>query len=317
MAPYPTMEIAPAVLDPVVSIVLSPWARIFAFVWGAMWGSFGNVVIYRVPQGMSVVKPRSRCGSCGTPVSALDNIPILSYLLLRGRCRHCGEPFAVRYLVVEVIAGVLSFALFMQLAQVPLISGGNDVVTPLLSWLFWFTFALSLVVITFIDLDAWIIPNVIVLPMAAIGLIVAGVAPDILGVPLLEAATAGALGYGMFAGIRLLYLKFRGIEGLGLGDAKLLLMVGAFQGLPGLVWCIGAGAVQGLLISVPMMLLGGRVANSDLHDVHGDDPELGDPEPEGLGKQSVPFGPFLALAAMEYVLLRPHLDALIEAFVTP
>ena len=317
MAPFQAMEIAPHVLDPVVGMVLSPWARIFAFVWGALWGSFGNVVIYRVPQGMSVIKPRSRCGSCGTPVSALDNIPILSYLLLRGRCRHCGEPFAVRYLVVEVIAGVLSFALFLQLAQVPLITGSNDVITPLLSWLLWFWFALSLVVITFIDLDAWIIPNMVVLPMAGMGLLVAWVRPEILGVPGLEATIAAVTGYGLFWSIRLLYLKTRGIEGLGLGDAKLLLMVGAFQGLPGLVWCIGAGAVQGLLISVPMMLFGKRVANTELHDVHGDDPELGDPEPEGLGKQSVPFGPFLALAAMEYVLLRPHLDALFEALVTP
>jgi len=317
MAPYPTMEIAPAVLDPVVSIVLSPWTRMFAFVWGALWGSFGNVVIYRVPQGMSVVRPRSRCGSCGTQLTALDNIPILSYLLLRGKCRHCGAPYAIRYLVVEVIAGVLSFALFIQLVQLPLISGSNDVVTPLLSWGLWFFFALSLVVITFIDLDVWIIPNVIVLPMAVLGLGVAWAAPDVLGVPGLEATIAGAVGYGLFWSIRLLYLKFRGIEGLGLGDAKLLLMVGAFQGLPGLVWCIGAGAVQGLLISVPMMLLGKRVANSSLHDVHGDDPELGEPEPEGLGMQSVPFGPFLALAAMEYVLLRPQLDGLIEALVTP
>lgn len=314
----PALEIAPAVFDPVVSIVLSPWARVFAFVWGTLWGSFGNVVIYRVPLGLSVIRPRSRCGGCETPIAGWDNIPIVSFLLLRGRCRHCDEPFALRYLLVEVLAGVLSFALYLQLVHVPLLSGSSNLVGPLLAWLLMFTFGLALLVITFIDLDAWIIPDVVVLPMAVVGLAVAWLDPSILGVPGLEATVAAVSGYGMFAGIRWVYLRFRGIEALGLGDAKLLLMVGAFQGFPGLVWCIGAGAVQGLLISVPMLLMGRSVANTDLHEVHGDDPELGEEEPEGaVVGHRVPFGPFLALAAMEYVLLRPTLDAALAALVAP
>ncbi len=318
LAPTPVMEIAPAVLDPAVAIVLSPWARIFAFMWGALWASFGNVVIYRLPLDMSVVRPRSRCGGCETPIAAWDNIPIVSYLLLRGRCRHCGEPFALRYLAVEVIGGVLAFALYLQVVHVPLLTGGSDLITPLVSWLLVFWFGLALVVITFIDLDAWIIPDEIVLPMAVLGIAVAWLWPELLGVPGLEATLAGVAGYSLFAGIRLLYLKVRGIEALGLGDAKLLLMVGAFQGLPGLVWCIGAGAVQGLLISVPMLLLGRTVANSDLHEVHGDGPELGEDDPDGaVVGQRVPFGPFLALAAMEYVLLRPTLDDLLQRLVAP
>lgn len=326
-APMPVMEIAPAVLDPLMALVLSPGARILAFMWGALWASFGNVVIYRVPLGLSVVSPRSRCGGCETPIAAWDNIPIVSYLLLRGRCRHCEEPFALRYLVVEILGGLLAFALYLQLVHTPVLSqmvqipappAGVDVVALLASWLMWFSFGLALLVITFIDLDAWIIPDVVVLPMAVVGVALAWLWPQVLGPSLLEAVLAGAAGYGLFAGIRLLYLKWRGIEALGLGDAKLLLMVGAFQGFPGLVWCIGAGAVQGLLISVPLLLLGKNVANADLHDVHGDDPELGEDDPDGaVVGQRVPFGPFLALAAMEYVLLRPTLDALLQGLVTP
>lgn len=300
-----------------MAILLSSGARILAFVWGLLWGSFANVVIARVPAGQSVLRPRSRCGACETPIAAYDNIPVLSFLLLRGRCRHCGEPFALRYLVVELLAGVLCFAMYMQLVHLPLLeadavsilgrAAATDPFRALIGWQLAFFFGLALIAITYIDLDAWIIPDVIVLPMAVIGVAVAFVDETILGVPGLEALGAGAAGYLAFAGLRLLYLKTRGIEALGLGDAKLLLMVGAFTGAPGLVWTIGAGAVQGLLISVPMLLLGRRVANSDLQDVHGDDPELGEDDPERVTGQRVPFGPFLALAAMEFVLMRDTL----------
>jgi leader peptidase (prepilin peptidase)/N-methyltransferase len=130
-----------------------------------------------------------------------------------------------------------------------------------------------------------------------------------LGIGAIEAVAAGAGGYLLFAAIRWFYLRFRGIEGLGLGDAKLLLMVGAFCGFRGLVWCIGAGALQGLLVSVPMLLLGRNVANSDLQEIHGEDPVLGEEDPHaGVMGRRVPFGPFLALAGLEYVLVRDVID---------
>jgi leader peptidase (prepilin peptidase)/N-methyltransferase len=215
---------------------------------------------------------------------------------------------------VELLVGVLCFALFMQYVHVPLIEGHAP---DLLAWQLWFVFGTSLLVITYIDLDLWIIPDAIVLPLTLVGLLVAAVDPSVLGVPLLEAAAAGIGGYLLFAGIRLFYLKFRNIEGLGLGDAKLLLMVGAFTGLEGLVWTIGAGAVQGLLVAVPMLRMGRTVANSDLQEVHGDDPELGEDSPDGVMGQRVPFGPFLALAAMEYVLLRSHIDGWAATLMAP
>lgn len=299
--------------DPALAfLLLSPWARIAAFVWGALWGSFANVVIYRVPRDMSIIRPRSRCGACQTPVAAWDNIPILSYLLLRGRCRHCGEPFAVRYLMVEVLGGILSFALWIQVVHVPLLQGGPP---PLVSWLLWFSFGLALIIVTFTDLDQWIIPDVVVLPMAVVGLLAAAIDERWLGVPITEAAVAAGAAWGVFVGIRWLYLKVRGIEALGLGDAKLLLMVGAFTGVPGVAWCVGAGAIQGLLVSVPLLLLGRKVANVELHEAHGDDPELAEPAGPGVTGHRVPFGPFLALAALEYALLHEHIDAMVARWV--
>lgn len=299
----------PVSVDPfLLEVLLSPWAGVLAFVWGTLWGSFANVVIHRVPQGLSVLRPRSRCPACETPIAAWDNVPVLSFLWLRGRCRHCGEPFSLRYLVVELLAGVLSFSLYMKLVHVPLVAGGG---VALAAWLVWLLFGLSLLVVAYIDLDCWIIPDVVVLPMAALGVGLAFAWPQGLGVSGLESLTAAALGYGLFAGIRFVYLRWRGIEALGLGDAKLLLMVGAFTGLPGLVWCVGAGAVQGLLVAVPLLLLGRRVANSDLNEVHGDDPELPPEDVDGaVTGRRVPFGPFLAIAALEYALLRDVIEAL-------
>lgn len=305
---------APAVptrVDPLlIEILLDPKMRFFAFVWGALWGSFANVVIYRLPQeGMSIVKPRSRCGSCGTDIAWYDNIPILSYLLLRGRCRHCKTGYSPRYLMVELISGVLSFALYMAYVVSPLMRGGG--MEGLIAFGLWFFFCLGLLVVTFTDLDWWIIPNEIVLPLALVGIGAAAYDPSWLGVPLVEAASAAAVGYGLVWSIRLLYLKWRGIEAMGLGDGKLLMAVGAFGGLPALAWTLGAGAMQGLLISVPMLLFGKGVANSDLQEVHGEDPELGEENPDaGVMGMRVPFGPFLALAALEYVLLRRQIDAL-------
>jgi leader peptidase (prepilin peptidase)/N-methyltransferase len=317
-----SVDIAPPVQLPVevpmvwLEVALSPWARVFAFAWGAIWGSFANVVIYRMPRGESVVSPRSRCPECGHAIAGFDNVPVLSYLLLRGKCRHCKAPFSPRYLMVELLAGMLSFATYMTMVHVPLVAGGTGDV---IAWQLALLLCLALLVVVFVDLDLWIIPDQIVLPMAVIGVVLSVFVPDALGfagsdgIPAwVGSIAAAAAGYGVFAGIRWLYLRTRGIEALGLGDAKLLLMVGAWTGPVGLCWCVGAGAVQGLLVAVPMLLLGKSVANVDLHDAHGDDPELGGPNDDRpvMGRH-VPFGPFLGIAALEYVLLGPQIDGLL------
>jgi leader peptidase (prepilin peptidase)/N-methyltransferase len=294
--------------DPVwVAVALHPAAAVLAFVWGALWGSFGNVVIYRLPRGESVVYPPSHCPACSTPIRGFDNVPIFAYLWLRGRCRHCKTPYSARYAIVEALAATMALALWLQLVRVPVLQGAD---VPWIPWLLWFAFAWSLLIVTYIDLDVWIIPDTIVLPMGAIGVAAALWEPRWLGIPATEALGAGAAGYVAFWAIRWLYLKTRGIEALGLGDAKLLWMVGAFTGYAGLAWTVAAGALQGLLVAVPTLLLGGRVANSELHDVHGDDPELGEEDPDaGVMGARVPFGPFLALAALEFVFLRRLIEA--------
>jgi leader peptidase (prepilin peptidase)/N-methyltransferase len=298
--------------EPWLSLMLSPGTRILAFVWGLLWGSFANVLIYRLPRGLSFVRPRSRCPHCEHPVAAWDNIPVVSFLVLRGRCRHCKEPLSLRYLVVELLCGILSFALYMQFVYVPLLEGKTG--DPI-AWALWLAFGIALLVVTYIDLDFWIIPPVIVLPLAGVGIVAAVLDPSVLGVPWPHALGAAAGGFLLFAGIGWYYRRFRSIEGLGLGDAQLLLMVGAFTGPVGLLWTIAAGALQGLVVSVPMLLAGKKIANTDLHEVHGDDPELGEDDPDRITGQRVPFGPFLALAAMEYLLLQRQIRSVLTWWV--
>jgi leader peptidase (prepilin peptidase)/N-methyltransferase len=300
----------PVHVDPtLIEILMSPMLRIAAFVWGTLWGSFANVVIYRLPAGESVARPRSRCPACATPIAWYDNIPILSYLLLRGRCRRCDEPVALRYLLVELLGGLLSFALYMLYVITPLLEGGG--IDGLISWQIWFFFCLALVIITFTDLDQWIIPNEVVLGMSAIGVALVLWRPELLGVEAIPAIASGVFGLALVAGIRWLYMKFRDIEAIGLGDGKLLLMIGIFGGPMAIAWALGAGALQGLLVSVPMLLTGRNPGNSDLQEVHGEDPTLGKEDPDaGVMGMRVPFGPFLALAGLEWVLLRRQIEGL-------
>lgn len=305
MSPEPSIvDVDPRLLQ----VLMAPWAPMLAFVWGALWGSFANVAIWRLPRGLSVVRPGSACPACDQPIAWYDNLPIFSYLILRGRCRHCREPFALRYLVVELLAGVLSFTLYLQFVLRPLVAGGGPGIA---AWLLWFTFGLALLIATYTDIDLWMIPDEVVLPVAALGLVVAGAAPGVLGVGVVEAAVTAACGYLLVAGLRWVYLRYRGIEALGLGDGKLLAMVGAFCGARGLLWTIAAGAIQGLLVAIPLTLFGKRLANTALEEVHGDDPELGEEDPDaGVMGVRVPFGPFLALAAFEYMFLRERIEAL-------
>lgn len=303
-------------VDPVVlSVLLSPYARIFAFVWGLLWGSFANVVIYRVPRGMSVVTPRSRCGVCETPVAWYDNIPVLSYLVLGGRCRHCKTRFGMRYLMVELIGGAMSLVAYAQCVIRPGLAGTSLDWWSLGVWLLWFLFAMALIIVTYVDLDLWIIPPQVTVPVTVLGLVAAWSPWPAWTVDPVLASVATAAGALIVLAIRWIYLRFRGMEGMGLGDAYLLAMIGAFQGIGGLGFAICAGAIQGLLVAVPLRLMGKSVANHDIHEIHGEDPTLGPAQSEAdLMGTMVPFGPFLALAALEYFafgrVLKPWLAQL-------
>lgn len=320
---YPTAPVS--VPEPWLHLLLHPGARVFAFLWGLLWGSFTNVVIYRTVVNVKAIlegktptfsdgetrefwKGRSRCPHCEHPIASYDNIPVVSFLLLRGKCRHCKTPLSLRYLVVELLGGLLSFALFMQQVYVPLLEGHAPNVV---GWLLLLLFGLTLLSVTYIDLDVFIIPNVLVWAVGAVGLLATIVHPDALQIPWTHGVAAAVAGFSLFGLIHLYYIKVRGLDGLGLGDAHLLLMVGVWLGPLGLAFTVFAGAIQGLLVSLPMLLSNKSVANADVEELHGGDPSLGTVDPDDLRMQRVPFGPFLALAAMEFVLLRRSIEALL------
>ncbi len=201
----------------------------FAFALGAVLGSFANVVIYRLPRRESLVVPGSHCPHCQAPIRAYDNIPILSYLVLRGRCRSCGASIAVRYVIVETAAGVMLAGLVWQY--------GFSVAT-----LRFAVLALTLLVVFFIDLDWSIIPNVITYPGILVGLILSGASGTL---PSSAVACVGAGGAFLLVGI-----LSRG--GMGGGDIKLAAMIGAYLGVPGVVvalfLAVSIGAGAGLLL---------------------------------------------------------------------
>ncbi|MCK4535437.1 MAG: prepilin peptidase, partial [Desulfuromonadales bacterium] len=232
-----------------------------AFVLGSIIGSFLNVCIYRIPAGESIIKPRSRCPKCLEPIHWYHNIPIVSWLLLRGRCAYCASPVSIRYLLVEALTGVL-FALFLyRFAFHPV------------TLVFWLLCA-ALVVISFIDLDHQIIPDVISLPGIPVGFLCSFAVPWVTWQSSLLGILAGGGSLLLLAlGYELLMKK----EGMGLGDVKLLAMLGAFLGLRAVFPVIFIGSVLGTIVGVPLMLM-----------------------KKADGKLAIPFGPFLAGGALIY-----------------
>ena len=232
---------------------------IFAFLFGSLVGSFLNVCIHRLPREESIVFPGSRCPACHIAIRPWDNIPILSFLLLRGRCRACGHPIAWRYPLVEGLTALLFAATVSRFG-----------VTPLAATLLVFVAALT--VITFIDLDHQIIPNIITLPGLPLG-ILAGL---VLGEPPLLDRIIGALAGAGFLYLVLFYgSAFYGQDAMGEGDLNLIAMVGAFLGwkavaLTTLLACLFGSAVGLALIALRRL---GR-------------------------RQHIPFGPFLSLGAV-------------------
>ena len=311
-------------MNPALADTLAPWripALIGAAGFGALWGSFLNVCIARIPRGMSVVSPPSHCFSCGAHVKPRDNIPILSYWLLRGRCRHCGAKFSARHALVEALTGVLSLLVFWVFAldAAPLPLGVR-----VARYAVYFAFVAVLVVLTFIDLDTKRLPDVITLPAVAV-FFAAGFATG--DVAWLERLIGAAAGYLVVRLIADAYYYSTGREGLGLGDGKLLALMGALLGwkaLPPIIFC---ASLVGIAISVPVLLVQrkrrGEPANvSPTQPESADQTEAAPPDPAATAGDSppaasirrteVPFGPFLAASALGYLFLRDHVRVLIE-----
>ncbi len=272
-------------MDPLLTIT-----GIFALLWGALWGSFLNVVVYRVPAGLSVVKPRSRCPNCLTPIAAWQNIPIVSFALLGGRCAKCKIAISMRYPAVEATVAALSLAVVVP--WLPLALSGQaepwQIAGVVLGEQL---FVYALVAIALIDADTFMIPDVLSLPLPLLGLLLAFAVGDMRGVDWRQSA-AGALvaGAGLFA-VQWGYAALTGREGLGTGDVKLLAGIGAFLGLTALPAILLLGALQGLAFAAIYVLASGRSAAAD----------------RGLASLrhlALPFGPFLALAAIQWLLLH-------------
>ncbi len=244
---------------------------------GLVIGSYLNVVIHRLPRRISTVLPRSRCPRCRSPIRAWENVPVISFLLLGGRCRHCGGVISWRYPLVEAATAACfaaSFASFAGPAGVPLWRAS----------LIACVFCAAMIVLAMIDLEHYILPDAITLPGIAVGL---ALQPWIPWTSFGEALAGALLGGLVLYAVGWLWYRFRGAWGMGLGDVKMLAMIGAFLGWKGVVATLFLGSVSGSLVGGLAMLTG------RLHL-----------------KSKLPFGFFLALGAIFTLFVgRGLLDA--------
>jgi len=286
-----------------------------------VWGSFLNVVIHRLPRGENVAYPPSRCPGCGANIAPYDNVPVLSYLLLRGRARCCGTKISPRYPLIEALGGVLAAAL-VQLVLLEL-SPDTSALRALGIFSLSFALGLALLALAFIDLEYMILPDSLTLGAGLLGLVSAGVR----GTGFVNSAVGAAVGFAIiYLPFELLYSKLRGAPGMGRGDAKLAALAGAWFGAPGAVFALFAGACQATLVVLAVYFATGKLeepeavaqeraefeaeyaaaegeARAELERERELDPMLRDAE-EGLGQARVPFGPFLALATLEFLLFE-------------
>jgi leader peptidase (prepilin peptidase)/N-methyltransferase len=278
-----------------------------AAAFGALWGSFLNVCIARIPRGMSVARPPSHCFACGKPVLARDNIPILSYLLLRGRCRHCGAKFSARHALVEAMTGALSLfvAWAFALGSEPLPLGVR-----VARYAVYFAFCAVLTVLTFIDLDTKRLPDKITLPSVLV-FFLGGFATG--EIAWSERAIGAVAGYLLVRIIADAYYYATGREGLGLGDGKLLAVMGALLGWKALPPIVFSASFVGIFVSIPVLLLQRRQRRaSETTSPPATDGAKPAEAPPSIRRSEVPFGPFLAASAIGYLFLHRQIWELIE-----
>lgn len=246
-----------------MSLWQAPYGEMIAALFGLIVGSFLNVVIYRMPLEQSIITPRSYCPQCKHPIAWYDNIPVLSYLWLRGRCRHCHQSISFRYLAVEVMTGGLALQAWFHFRE------------PVLFFAYFCLLLAPLVAVIFIDLKHRIIPNGITLPgiLAGVGVHYLSAPPMLDTQYLLDSLLGIAVGAGFLLLVAFVYEKIKKREGLGLGDVKLAAMLGAFFGWQAMLMILLIASVLGSLIG-----LGVIAWKRDW-------------------RYPLPFGPFLAVAA--------------------
>jgi leader peptidase (prepilin peptidase)/N-methyltransferase len=242
--------------------------EVFIFILGLCIGSFLNVCIYRLPSSQSIVHPRSKCPQCGTPIAFYDNLPLLSYLWLKGHCRQCRARIGLRYPIVELLGGLFALATFLKFGLT-------------VEALIYFAFIASLLVITFIDLDHRIIPDVITLPGIPICFAASFAIPT---VTYRDALIGILVGGGSLFLVAWTYHLITKKEGMGGGDIKLLAMMGGLVAWQGVVFTIFVSSLVGTLSGLAVMLQSRK----------------------GL-KLAVPFGPFLAIGCITYIFFGSQL----------
>lgn len=254
------------------------------FIFGAIVGSFLNVCIVRIPHGDSIVQPPSHCPGCKNVIRFYDNIPLISYFILLGRCRHCGERISPRYLAVELLMASLVVALYYQFGlSLALVAA--------------VIFVAALIVISFIDLEVRIVPDVISLPGIVVGLLLSVIGRYLIHDPWelvpspLSALLGVLIGGGFLLALAWAYEAFTGVEGMGGGDIKLLAMIGAFLGWPSIPVTLFLASLGGSVIGITAMLI------------------------KGVGrKYALPFAPFLCLGALLYLFFG---RGIIDFYISP
>ena len=236
---------------------------VFAVLFGLALGSFLNVCIYRIPLRKSIVRPPSSCPQCGRQIRFYDNIPVLSYILLLGRCRHCRHPISPQYPVVEAATGLLSLALFVKVGASP-------------EFVFLLLFGASLIAIAFIDLQHKIIPDVLSIPGMIVGFIYSLL--PFSSMTWMDSMIGIVGGGGFLLLVGLAFEKMTGREGMGMGDVKMLAMIGAWTGWRALLFIILLSSLAGSLIGGALLFL----------------------SRQGV-RTRIPFGPFLALGTLIYL----------------
>jgi leader peptidase (prepilin peptidase)/N-methyltransferase len=279
--------------DEPLRIAIAAWALLV----GAVVGSFLNVVIARLPAGESVVHPRSRCPGCGAPIAWYDNLPVLSWLVLRGRCRRCGARISPRYVVVELLGAAAGLLAWSRHG----LSGAAA--AELL-------FVALLVALAFIDLATWLLPHALTWTLVGTGLAAAvlGVAPA----PSLAGSAAGAAaGFAAFALVAWIGKRLAKKEAMGMGDVWLLAGLGAWLGLRALLPVVLLASVQGSVVGLLLLAVGkaqpGPASAPPAPGAEGEDADWVPP------RNAIPFGPFLVAGALEWLYLAAPLAALVPA----
>jgi leader peptidase (prepilin peptidase)/N-methyltransferase len=250
-------------------VTTTPAMALVAGLFGLLVGSFLNVCIYRLPRGKSVVFPPSACGSCQRPLRWFENIPVVSWLVLGGRCARCKARISAQYPIVELVTGVL-FATTVALTPIgPLLAAR-------------LVFGAALIALFAIDLEHQILPNAITLPGVVVGLAFALIAPPGWRASLIGAAAGGGVLYAIAAG----YYYLRHEDGLGMGDVKMLAMIGAFLGWQLMLLTLVLASLSGALVGVALIV-----------------------SQRGSMKYALPFGTFLAVGAVVAMLVgQPMVD---------